>query len=292
MKKALALLLALVMCLSLCACGNSPEAVPLELMFCLNWWTTDNSNDAPVVTVYDDGEAFIEIDGGRVFYTWNEIVPLGTENGITAAEIQLYQNRKKAITVRFYHNPNGLDTAVLGDLTLYKIEDIAEGKAFPESSETLVPETTAIPDPVYETIEITIDNWQEYFAFRQSEGEWEEDAFGDAVRYRRYVYFSLKDEYQDKVASMDVALSCSYTVDYRYYEIDLQNRVFTIGEIYKSDVKESRPESIYYTPYAVWDVYCSENPGMFTLDTNIPILEWVDTMDVARIQGTIEIQTN
>ena len=62
MKKALALLLALVMVLSLVACGDSATG------------TTEPKGDAPVVENPDGGEENPAVEEGKVFniYAWNE----------------------------------------------------------------------------------------------------------------------------------------------------------------------------------------------------------------------------
>lgn len=75
MKKTISLLLALVMCLSLCACsgGNdAPETTeePKTNLNIIGTWKTDPSFNDYVLVINEDNTGSLSVDGGTEAITW------------------------------------------------------------------------------------------------------------------------------------------------------------------------------------------------------------------------------
>ena len=72
MKKVISLLLALVMCLSLCACGGNEtptEAEKADLKI-IGTWKTDPSYNDYVMVINDDNTGSLSVNGGTESLTW------------------------------------------------------------------------------------------------------------------------------------------------------------------------------------------------------------------------------
>lgn len=79
MKKVISLLLALVLCLSLCACGGGnetpntteapTEAKKIDLKI-IGTWKTDPSYNDYVLVINDDNTGSLSVDGGTESLTW------------------------------------------------------------------------------------------------------------------------------------------------------------------------------------------------------------------------------
>ncbi len=110
-------------------------------------------------------------------------------------------------------NNTPVDTAAATDAETAAAPDISEEESTEEESteeETTVEETTSEPEPVYEKIEITMDNWQEYFEFRHVE-DIKYNAFNEWEDTWIYYYFVTKD------GIVPLAGECSVTVEVTHY---------------------------------------------------------------------------
>lgn len=191
MKKALSLLLALVLCLSLCACGKKTDAEYVKIL----------------------------------------------ESKITRREQEIDRiiaDSQQAI--RDYEERIAVYEARIADYEL-RIADYEKIlNANNNQTENTEPENT---EPQYETVEITLDNWQEYFESEPVQGEscWTENSFGETTGFLSCSFFlRLKEEYrnrlyqgneyQSEIAYMYEAYFC-----YREAEFDLEKREVTIGDI-------------------------------------------------------------
>ncbi len=172
--------------------------------------------------------------------------------------------------------------------------------AEPTQSENTGSEETTEPEPVYETIEITLDNWQEYFEIKQVEN-WYEDDFGDFDYLEVISAIFIREEYLDKIIldSMDVVVG--YVVDTIAvnYEIDAKNKVFEVTPIdedvvYSNDGTFSFHEQmdIYeiegcFGGHKIANLDDLENSGM-TDENGNPMCDY-GIYQVTRIEGTITI---
>ncbi len=164
------------------------------------------------------------------------------------------------------------------------------------SEETPIPEETTTPEPstepesVYETIEITIENWQEYFEIAYL-GEFREDDFGELNCFLAFPHFRLKDEYKDSIelVSEDVVVEFSYNVYTCKYEIDWEKRTFQVGEIV--DVfDENCTNIVTWTPDSWFIAQASLHP-CWSVDyaSPQPTVTSAEDFTALRIKGTIRI---
>ena len=84
----------------------------------------------------------------------------------------------------------------------------------PPTTETTAPVET---EPQYETVEITIDNWQDYFII-QPWSDIEYDVFGDVVKSKSGVGIFLRDEYVERLSDIHVDFKVCAPIE--YWEID------------------------------------------------------------------------
>lgn len=143
MKKALSVLLALILCLPLCACGNQDK-----------------------YKKYDALIGYIEAgDSGNAI---NEVLALIGQNG-------------------------------------------AEGTETPEVATT--------------TVEITLDNWQEYFEIRVCESK-HYNAFGELEETRRGDAICLKERYLSSLTTGGAEVAFKVTATIEHWEYDEENNIF------------------------------------------------------------------
>ena len=79
-------------------------------------------------------------------------------------------------------------------------------------------------------VEISIDNWQEYFEIVERE-ETQKNEFEEIEDMYKDVYLVLKDEYEMVGYDTSIAIEYNYINEWRYVEIDKENGVLTIGEL-------------------------------------------------------------
>ena len=238
MKRSIAFILALVMCLSLSACGASApsqETKPTQTVT-----PTLAQDDTPIVQATEPKEAdqtaahikimtgtwllahFMEsipsqivlredktctLDGEE--YTWEFSYTNGSRFGVnvtagTTVKYELdfsdYNNREWAILIY-----DGNDRGVY------------------------------INPQHYDVVEITPENWQEYFEIRY-DLYWEEDAFGKVTRLRGCNYFfALKDEYLPRLSTVVTgddlltknAVELSFTHGWQKCDVNLEKKTCT-----------------------------------------------------------------
>ena len=117
-------------------------------------------------------------------------------------------------------------------------------------------DATTEPTVSYTEMEITTENWQEYFEITIEE-HWGENAFGEPDYISRNLIFRVKDTYADKVAPWDFAepqdISIEIGYDYTNYKwtIDFENQTYEKGSIsdydpegYETIIKKLDPYSL------------------------------------------------
>lgn len=82
------------------------------------------------------------------------------------------------------------------------------------------------------TVEITNDNWEEYFEI-VIEDDIEENAQGEAVEYwGKTAYLVLKDGYEMDVENTELSADVVVKREVRFVEEDKENNGFVVGEVY------------------------------------------------------------
>ena len=185
--------------------------------------------------------------------------------------------------------------------TLEYSEDIAAQKHEIQSSkQTETPQSNA--EPVEKTIEITLDNWQEYFEIRPNTHGALYDSFGEFERldYVNWAMF-LKHDVADNVTKLeDVAIEYSFRDGYFcWFEYNLDTKEL----VQKNAAAEGEVDSWLKVADSNRDlpIYIRDENGCFlvfinkhlseSLNDNIYsfIGEAYETMEIVRIKGTITI---
>lgn len=145
-------------------------------------------------------------------------------------------------------------------------------------------------------IEITLDNWYQYFEVKESP-LWAENAFGEAeTLYARYCLF-LKDEYRDKVDEMKestVAFALEYDWILADIEVDYDAKEFSYtGTVYEDSQGHDETTLAVYTGMLIDEescgIICSCGEGYFTDDNDvkIPNCYQFTNVEVTRVEGSI-----
>lgn len=243
MKKVIALLLALMVCLGLCACGGGEDA--------------QIKADAEKYNEYKD--LIDKIEAGDFAGAYSDFVDRFPEQEVSAPTIDA------------------------GDITL---DGVVVGTPDTESTVTAV--------------EITTDNWQEYFEIVYKE-KWVTNAFGEAENLRVYQSFQVKDAYKDRVsygpatdtfalALSQIDVEIGYNATYYSVTVNLENQTYTKGGIHEhTDLwggAQTAINTFYFNPSQTgWSCLCSDiYPGDYS-----SIVEW-DSIEVLRIQGTLYLK--
>lgn len=79
-------------------------------------------------------------------------------------------------------------------------------------------------------VEITSDNWQDYFEIVERE-EIELNNFGEISDMYKDFYLVLKGGYEIAGYETEIAVEYNYLTEWRYVEIDKENGVLTIGDL-------------------------------------------------------------
>lgn len=156
----------------------------------------------------------------------------------------------------------------------------------PESTGTEIaePENT---EPQYEIVEITLDNWQEYFELREYY-EFKENAFGEFDRANTKYTLVIKDGIDIEASESNVVIEYIRTVDYKPYKVDFENKTITHGETIRTETNTDNP-TIVEMKTQLYDKY-----GATLFQSNYNRLEgnservFVD-FELLRIKGSIYI---
>ena len=106
-----------------------------------------------------------------------------------------------------------------------------------ESDEAIEAINAMRPEPETETVSITLDNWQEYFSF-VDDYRYEYDAQGAITETNYHIFFQLKEEYQDRLVSMNGTVGYEYGdyVPHKVTSIDKENGSF------EAEVSDGEPD--------------------------------------------------
>ena len=172
MKKTISLLLALVMCLSLCACGVDEKYAPL----------------------------LENLDAGNYEGIKDALIELSPEFKADAEKLAKYQS----------------------------LIDLLEAENYEDA---LVDVENRIPVPECEIIEITMDNWDEYFEI-VPDHYWIKNAFGEGRGLTIGFSLFLKDEYASRLSKTDNStIACTVSFDAREKTLDVNWKETTFTEV-------------------------------------------------------------
>lgn len=150
-----------------------------------------------------------------------------------------------------------------------------------------------------ETVEITLDNWQEYFEIKHivTPEKEERNAFGELTKFYPTYGLVLKEKWQDKIVDSDVQVEYSCTDGYRvWFDYNTETQELIKGERYGTAQAEEIVKKTLtwkYTPskrvYAQFISSCL--PDTFVIDGNIAKIVGLDytSTEIHRIQGTLTL---
>lgn len=250
MKKLLALLLAAVMCLSLVACGggndtpstndndanntsqetensttdNTDYASELTQLLCeKNVWygMRHGEGNEEEFTFFEDGH--FEKNGSSFTWTLNEYLPDASEF-LASSAFQTTPNYDAArglyVTDEFLL---GYDTD--GNLLLYWRDYFCYNES------------------LYELVEITLDNWQDYFELREYH-KFEENGFGEFEKVTTYYSLVSKDGIIFDESKSEVTFEFTCSIETKPYTVDFENKTVTYGETTKTQTSEPTVETM------------------------------------------------
>ena len=162
-----------------------------------------------------------------------------------------------------------------------------EAETEPETTETQPSETE--PQPV--TVEITMDNWQEYFELREYV-EIKKNGFGEFEKVSVYYALVNKDGMSPECNLSDVTMEFSYTKKYVSMSVDLENGTITYGADRGKDpygdytgVTTMQSAGNYIGEYYM-NRYGQFVASSWTYEPSDDQFSVLDTFEILRIAGT------
>ena len=152
----------------------------------------------------------------------------------------------------------------------------------------------------YEAVELTMDNWQEYFEFT-AESFHKTDAFGDLSSMGMSYRMALKDEYFSRLAqypSNTVAVEFFYKESYQCHaRINSDGITYTVGEVYGEWYEYTETTTLADYPYSeppyfgqwITDGYIEFPADSDPLPGVATTCSHAYDFSVLRIQGTIHL---
>ena len=215
MKKALSLLLVLVLCLGLCACGGEQSGET----------NSGGSQETEMSGVEDTGKALVCSIGWNLLSCPADMFDLGIElredgTFFPAAGGDQYGTWTMAgdtVSMTWTNYGQTFDYQLKSYGDIYFL--IGEQDTLTSVSEREIPSTVST-----EEVKITMDNWQEYFEFITfSQTIKAIDLFGNASEETTtYGILKLKDEYARHVVRIVSTASASFAISGAQHSTDLQ----------------------------------------------------------------------
>ncbi len=239
MKKFIAMFLAAVMCFSLAACDGDDELTSNENGG--NNASQDNGNNTTDNTeLISDWEEILfnnvwygKCHGGEhndiiefVFYEDGSYSENGNKDGNTWQFSCVYEDATEYLenivvqTLPDYDAEKGLYVSSYFTLGITK-----DGKYVLRTHYDYICDTK----DNYEEIEITLDNWQDYFEVREDQ-QFSENAFGEFAELYTSYYLVAKDGIVIEQSKSDIAVEYSCTYERRPYTIDFENKSIAYGD--------------------------------------------------------------
>ena len=154
-----------------------------------------------------------------------------------------------------------------------------------------------VTEPQIVEVEITLDNWQEYFEFKEFLF-FQNDDFGEFEQYAFYWCFVPKEEI-GTVKDSTVALGYDYHTESHYFIVNPDANSYEWGEVTPNPYSETGSDTVhvswlnsvrFYSNGEI-DIRGAELKHMFgnsLTSGNAPYY----TFDITRIEGTLTIEKN
>ena len=288
MKKTIALLLTLVLCLSLCACGNGETNYSESTLGDI----PHPDADPLVPSMGDTGPTVFSTEPDTKPSEGKELQDIGETKLMSMRErddrpliIELHEDKTCTIDGKTYtwtQENDSYDMPLVfimdGAEQLYRMEfgngsgkvDVYRGDDY----------FIYLDLEVYERVELTVENWDTYFEIKDT-FQIIKDAFGDFKHADLRISYNLRDSYFDRIYNKggsglysqdNVAVEVQIAYQYARYTIDMQNENYTVepdGSIeLQKKVCDSRQESNYFSVYVDW-VSVNEEKGTFSYPVEI-----------------------
>ena len=291
MKKLFALLLVAVMCFSLVACGgNEPQTdnsgsqqeqsdskndkeINIKKVDVVGTWKNTSSKDHGfVMTVNEDGTGEIALSGEQTLsITWEK-----------TDEEMICNTGSKELTFKIRAN-NGIVEMSYNDGYYVVVSE--------QDYENTI-----------ECVELTLDNWQQYFEIKPY-AEPQTDDFDEISDLMIYCTLVLKDEYANAYAGSDGAIETSFGGQYRCpIEYNSATKELTLGTPYTEEENnqagygvstETSTNTTKLTHYREYGFGIGGGsgcaPDTFKVEGDIAAGDayYYETIEVTRIQGNL-----
>ena len=104
---------------------------------------------------------------------------------------------------------------------------------------------TADEQPQYELVDITLDNWQDYFELREYH-KFEENGFGEFKKVTTYYSLVSKDGIVFDESKSDVTFEFTCNIESKPYTVDFENRTVIYGETTEVETSDPIVETMNY----------------------------------------------
>lgn len=223
MKKAIALLLALVMCLCLCACGKASDYEAAVSLMDAGSYEEAITAFAELGDYEDSSQKLAECEN---VVSYSKALAL-FESGEFEDALAIFS------TLGDYQDSAEKKVECENEIAYNEAIALIEAGQYQEARVIFqrIPEHEDVTDYLarYKTIEITPENWEEYFMTVQNP-RWQENAFGEGELWAIEYCLTLKDEYASKLVTANVAMGFSSNWSAYRIEIDAVNFLYTITD--------------------------------------------------------------
>lgn len=142
----------------------------------------------------------------------------------------------------------------------------------------------------YEAVEITAENWDEYFEI-VDEGKFSENAFGEVENFTYNQYLCLKEKYVEKLSSSlsELVMELDFTYGKQGCQVDLENKKYTLLDSYEVDTYD-HDSSIYQFSYSNHEDAAYYRTSLMSSHFNGEgnyLSSFKTDMEIVRVQGTI-----
>ena len=231
---------------------NRAEVVnPLDVVpFILGAWV-DGENTEPFAAFYEDGTCdILGADGvWGLDYTayYNEKYRNGWDYCLKAKigeeewdiSISEEENGRYGFSI---HNPQGGMSVI----------QTWEARNTNHTYSEVTTESNAETEPKCEVVEITLDNWRDYFEVRSYRGVYL-NGFGEVQDIVTRNFLVNKDEFVPDFENSNVTIEYTWTYDKKPYSLNLEDRTIEFGETISTETRNSKVYDMWD-----WSIYIPE----------------------------------